>query len=146
MIKNYKKGFTLIELLVVIAIIGILSAVVLTSLNTARTKGKDAAVKADVQGLRTAAEIYYDTYKGYATTDLTTGSCAAVATNFFGDAGTGQPYITGIAAQGGTSSVCNATAAAFSFSVKLPSGGFFCVDSTGKIGSTATVAGNLVCS
>ena len=31
--KQYKKGFTLIELLVVIAIIGILSSVVLVSLN-----------------------------------------------------------------------------------------------------------------
>ncbi len=54
------KGFTLIELLVVIAIIGILSSIVLASLNTARSKGQDAAVKANLSGIRVDAEITYD--------------------------------------------------------------------------------------
>lgn len=57
MIKN--KGFTLIELLVVISIIGILSSIVLTSLNTARDKARDAAIQATVSSTRSEAEIYY---------------------------------------------------------------------------------------
>ena len=59
------RGFTLIELLVVIAIIGILSAVVLASLNTARSKGNDAARISDVKSLETAMELYYNDNNAY---------------------------------------------------------------------------------
>ena len=54
------KGFTLIELLVVIAIIGILSSVVLASLNASRSKGSDAAAKSNLSTVRTQSIIYYD--------------------------------------------------------------------------------------
>ncbi len=64
--KNFKKGFTLIELLVVVAIIGILASVVLASLNTARAKGADAAVKANLANMRAQAELVYDTDSNYA--------------------------------------------------------------------------------
>ncbi len=43
------KGFTLIELLVVIAIIGILSTVVITSVNGARERAKRAKAQAEVR-------------------------------------------------------------------------------------------------
>ncbi len=57
---NKNKGFTLIELLVVIAIIGILASVVLASLNTARSKGADAAIKSNLNNIRAQAELFYD--------------------------------------------------------------------------------------
>jgi type II secretion system protein G len=60
-----KKGFTLIELLVVIAIIGILSSVVLASLSTARAKSRDARRIADIDQVRTALEIYNDSFGAY---------------------------------------------------------------------------------
>ncbi|MDO8408311.1 MAG: prepilin-type N-terminal cleavage/methylation domain-containing protein [bacterium] len=53
------KGFTLIELLVVIAIIGLLSSIVLASLNTARSKGRDAHRVGDVHQLEIALALYF---------------------------------------------------------------------------------------
>ncbi len=63
--KNSQEGFTLIELLVVIAIIGILSSVVLASMNTARKKARDARRQADLKSLQLALESYYDTNSAY---------------------------------------------------------------------------------
>jgi len=60
-----KRGFTLIELLVVIAIIGMLSSVVLASLNSARTKSRDVRRLTDVRQLQTALEMYYNDHNAY---------------------------------------------------------------------------------
>ena len=60
MIKSNKKGFTLIELLVVIAIIGILSSVVIASMNSARQKSRDARRISDIANVKTALEMSYD--------------------------------------------------------------------------------------
>ncbi len=55
-----KKGFTLIELLVVVSIIGLLSSVVLTSLNEARAKARDAVRISDLQQIQKALQLYYE--------------------------------------------------------------------------------------
>jgi type II secretion system protein G len=64
---NQKKGFTLIEFLVVIAIIGILSSVVVASLNTARLKARDAKRIADIKQIQLALEMYNDKNGSYPT-------------------------------------------------------------------------------
>jgi prepilin-type N-terminal cleavage/methylation domain-containing protein len=63
-ILNNKKGFTLIELLVVIAIIGILSSIVIASVNSARDKARTTALKAQMRQVMTEIENFRSE-KGY---------------------------------------------------------------------------------
>jgi prepilin-type N-terminal cleavage/methylation domain-containing protein len=83
---NARRGFTLIELLVVIAIIGILSAVVLASLQTARNKGTDGAIKSDLAAIQTQAELYYDSNgnKYASANDVGGTDSCVVGTSMFG--------------------------------------------------------------
>lgn len=155
------KGFTLIELLVVIAIIGILASVVLASLNTARNKGADAAVKSNLANARAQAEIFYDanlnSYKIStgaldvcdATASTATGAIKGINPNVLAAStatGSGTPGV-GVA-QTTTTAVCNSSATAWAAAAPLKAGGYYCVDSSGASKSTATAlpaAGTYTC-
>ena len=143
--KSSSKGFTLIELLVVIAIIGILSAVVLASLNTARSKGSDAAIMANLDTVRTQAEIEYSNNNSYDTT-ARTGTCpATVIAGTMWDATVVNAVAQATLQSGAANVTCRTTtgaSGAWAISAKLVSDSthYSCVDSTGASSVTRTTA------
>lgn len=115
-----RSAFTLVELLVVIAIIGLLSTIVLVSFGPIRNQAADTAIKANLNQIRLAAEMQYNTASSYADTDTRADYLAAVAA---------------ITAAGGAPSGAF-LAGAWCVQSTLKTSGSWCLDSAGRIGST----------
>ena len=145
-ITSRVRGFTLIELLVVVAIIGILSAVVLSSLTTARNKGTDTAIRSNLSNARSEAELYFNEHiadgVGF------NGVCALTGTGTIGDNVRAAELAfdsTAVAAYTDTTNAsrasdssgqgaCHDSAVGWAAQVPLKNnsdGNFFCVDHTG---------------
>ena len=140
-IKNKKGEFTkgqsganriiwiIVTVLVGIAIIGILSAVVLAALNTARSKGHDAAIESDLSTIQTAAEIYYggmgNSSYGSTALDCMSGMFAedSVIVKAIGDINSISGSVT-----------CNGSGTAYAVQAQLVTDNtqYWCVDSTGN--------------
>lgn len=119
----------IVIILVSIAIIGILSAVVLASLNTARSKGNDAAIQSNLSTIQTAAEIYYggagrNSY-GITAYNCTSGMFAANQTiaNAISSANDANGNV-----------MCYSTGTAYAVQAQLSAynGNSWCIDSTGN--------------
>jgi prepilin-type N-terminal cleavage/methylation domain-containing protein len=151
--KLFKKGFTLVEIIVVIAIIGILAAIVLASLGTARNKGSDAKIQEQMNSLRNAAESYFTTHSNYgsagvAATNCTTGDMTTDAATGFANIVATSSWPDGISPTCVNNSTATDDASAYAAWHALTDGtSYWCADSTGvsKLEASAPVSTATAC-
>ena len=102
-----RKGFTLVEIMIVVAIIALLAAIAVPTLVTAKRTANEAAAKANVRSLSTAAETFATGHNGIYPADVAElATFIASAPNFCAASGAtavqGYNYTCTLAAGGYT--------------------------------------------
>ena len=135
-----KPGFTLVEVLIVVVILAILAATIIPQFATSTSDAKSAALKQDLNVLRSQIELYKFTHGG-AVPSLTSGALPQLtsATNAAGTIGTGVnfpygPYVMTQMPVEPFSGVNTVTATAtFPPTAATSAGGWFYDTATGQI-------------
>ena len=132
---NTRRGFTLIELLVVIAIIGILASIVLVSFPSATKRARDARLKTAIEQMRTIMVYTFGNSGNYDSFASNTTEMRPLATDVDKNRWTGSNTYFNISRAPNT----NSTTACIWAALNEKNGAtWFCVDSLGNAGVTAT--------
>jgi prepilin-type N-terminal cleavage/methylation domain-containing protein len=148
-----KRGFTLIELLVVIAIIGLLSSIVLASLQSGRNKAKVSVIRQEMAQMHPELELTLDTADTYhpLICDFNDGPIAALHQAILDNDGNAD-FLSCTCADSAGNLLANPCRggnteppATWAYSIQAPDGTDLCIDNNRGVEEGAEAADNGTC-